>query len=126
MAGVRVVAERFAVSGAALNSMLSSPDGPVGTILLARAERVRATAESLAPVETAESAARHHRAPGRLRDSIALAQAIGPTRGGPGSGIVYEVGTDIIYARPVEFNQQSYLRAALSTAGGASAMIGGG
>lgn len=116
MAGFSVVSSRTVVYGAALNSMIASPDGPVGTIMRQKAEQAFAYAHAHCPVESAESAARHHRDSGRLVASIFVRRTI--QEGGP--GVAYEVGSPLIYARRIEFNHKvgGWLRGALTVVGG--------
>lgn len=111
--GFNVVAGRVSVSGFALDKMVANPDGPVGTVMLRYANVVLALAEIRCPVETAESAARHRRQAGRLKASLHV------TRDVATNGIAMLVGSDLIYARRIEFNPKvgGFLRGALHDAG---------
>lgn len=115
MAGFFVTPGRVVVYGAALTSMENNPGGPVGTLMDNRALRVENLARALCPVETPESARRHHRAAGRLKASIYRRRMIRP-----GSGVSFEVGSNLIYARRIEFNRKvgGFLRGALTASGG--------
>jgi len=109
-------ASHVTVYGAALQSMVNNPEGPVGREMKRRADAVTALAKVFCPVESWESATRRRRRPGRLRDSIK------PTRvhGQGYVGIGYLVGSELVYARRIEFNHRvgGYLRKGLAAAGG--------
>ncbi len=114
---------RFQVSGAALNSMLESPDGPVGFSLLERAVRIQAYAKAHCPVEAPESAARRHREPGRLRDDIQVRRPEEAT-----NALFFQIGSTLPYARRIEFNPRvgGFLRGALAAEVGAEGISGPG
>lgn len=89
---------------AALHELFDSPSGPVGKMLARGAVKVTRRAKELAPVDT-----------GRLRSSIAN------EIGHDDRGLVARIGTDVTYARHVEFGTrrmraQPFLRPALDAA----------
>lgn len=126
MAGVFVQSVYFELYGAPLDSMLASPDGPVGRDLTVLAERALEYAKTHCPVETEESAAHHpgdpKRQPGRLRESLHIQRlgVAGRDRAAFGGGGLYLlVGSDLDYARKIEYNPRvgGFLRGALAQFG---------
>lgn len=118
MAGFAIVGIRFEVYGAALQSMLNSPAGPVGLALLEEANTVNVIAQTHCPVEEAEAFARHpsHLPPGSLRDSIQVTRPEDLEL----SGLVFLIGSTLAYARRIEFNPRvgGFLRGAVAAVGG--------
>lgn len=87
-----------------LDLLFKGPDGPVGKMLAKMTIRTVRISKRLCPVDT-----------GRLRSSIASEM------GGDSQGMVARVGTNVEYARHVEFGTRrmrprSFLRAALNDA----------
>lgn len=119
MAGFFVVPGRATVYGAAVTAMANNPDGPVGRTMATRARAVHALAVARCPVESPESAQRHHRAAGRLKASIFMKRVVAS------NGVTFRVGSHLVFARRVEFNRKvgGYLRGSLSAAGGT--IVGG-
>jgi hypothetical protein len=112
---------RFKVSGAALQSMLRSPQGPVGQRMLAQALAIKATAQEHCPVETEESVARNRssgnegmgpRYAGRLRDSIDVFREEDSR-----NALIWMIGSPLPYAARIEFHPVigGWLRSALHT-----------
>lgn len=100
------MASRVVFDEAALFELFRSVDGPVGKAVTRASVKVHRRAKHLSPVDT-----------GRLRASIAY------EIGKDGRGIVGRVGTNVNYARHVEFGTgrmraQPFLRPALSAARG--------
>ncbi len=132
MAGFAVEAGHVTVYGAALQAMIDNPFGPVGYQMQLRANAVWAKAVARCPVESEESARRHHRRSGRLKASIYVMRETGTVTSttaaamlekvgsAPAGGNSYIVGSDLVYARRIEFNAEvgGYLRGALDAAGG--------
>lgn len=132
MAGFQVVAGNANVYGAALQAMLDNPFGPVGFKMQVRANAVWAKAVAKCPVESALSAEEHQRKPGRLKASIFVMRVSGTeisttalraaekTGTAPAGGLLYAIGSDLVYARRIEFNHTvgGFLRGALDAAGG--------
>ena len=117
MAGIHFSAARFEVFGAAEQSMVENPDGPVGLALLEIANAAKLVAQVHCPVESVEEARRRGRARYRLRDSLQVRRDethdLGP-------GLSYLIGSDLIFARRIEFNPTvgGFLRKGVAAIGG--------
>lgn len=99
------MAERVVFDDKALAELFSSPNGPAGKHLKKLGIKVQRKAKRMCPVDT-----------GRLRSSIA------EELGQDSRGLVEVIGTDVAYAKHVEFgtsrmNAQPFLRPALTEAG---------
>lgn len=95
---------RVVFDEAAMRKLFDSPEGPVGKAVTKACIRVHGRARQLAPVDT-----------GRLRSSIQYEV------GRDGRGIVGRIGTNVHYAKHVEFGTrrmraQPFLRPGLSAA----------
>lgn len=117
MAGFFISGFKLNVNGAALRSVLGNPYGPVGVELLGEAEQVLEHAQAHCPVESEEQAARHKREAGRLRASLHIKRE---ELSALGHGVFYLIGSDLEYARRIEFHPTvgGFLRGALATAAG--------
>jgi hypothetical protein len=114
MAGFNVTASRIEVYGAALNAMLESPNGPIGTRLNEVAERGKTIAQAHCPVGPHTGGpipGIGFPEPGYLRNSIRVRRELSPD----GRGLVWYLGSDVIYARKIEFSRVGgFLRATLN------------
>lgn len=95
---------RVVFDESAMRQLFDSPDGPVGKAVTRACIRVQRSAKQLAPVDT-----------GRLRASVQYEV------GRDGRGIVGRIGTNVHYARYLEFGTrrmraQPFLRPALGAA----------